>query len=76
MSVALKQFVDTPIDEVRSYWNERPCNIRHSPRTPGTREYFDYQRAWPFRWMPRLVFRALERTLGWHLLITARKGKK
>ncbi|HLJ60088.1 MAG TPA: class I SAM-dependent methyltransferase [bacterium] len=23
------------------YWNARPCNIRHSPRDVGTREYFD-----------------------------------
>jgi SAM-dependent methyltransferase len=30
-----------PIGEVRSYWNRRPCNIRHSPRAVGTREYFD-----------------------------------
>jgi SAM-dependent methyltransferase len=24
-----------------SYWNRRPCNIRHSTRETGTREYFD-----------------------------------
>jgi SAM-dependent methyltransferase len=29
------------IDEVMSYWNRRPCNIRHSTRDVGTREYFD-----------------------------------
>ena len=34
-------FADVPIDAVRSYWNARPCNIRHSPKTVGTREYFD-----------------------------------
>ena len=32
---------DNPIDEVRNYWNARPCNIRHSPAPTGTREYFD-----------------------------------
>ena len=29
------------IDQVREYWNRRPCNIRHSTRPVGTREYFD-----------------------------------
>jgi 2-polyprenyl-3-methyl-5-hydroxy-6-metoxy-1,4-benzoquinol methylase len=27
--------------EVAEYWNKRPCNIRHSPKKVGTREYFD-----------------------------------
>ncbi len=26
---------------VRDYWNSRPCNIRHSPREIGSKEYFD-----------------------------------
>jgi len=29
------------IDEVVSYWNRRPCNIRHSTKEIGSREYFD-----------------------------------
>lgn len=29
------------IEDVRAYWNRRPCNIRHSPKAVGTREYFD-----------------------------------
>jgi ubiquinone/menaquinone biosynthesis C-methylase UbiE len=29
------------IDSIRSYWNNRPCNIRHSTQPVGTREYFD-----------------------------------
>jgi SAM-dependent methyltransferase len=29
------------IDQVRSYWSRRPCNIRHSTKPIGTREYFD-----------------------------------
>jgi SAM-dependent methyltransferase len=29
------------IDEVRDYWNNRPCNIKHSTSPIGTREYFD-----------------------------------
>ena len=29
------------IQTVQSYWNGRPCNIRHSTQPIGTREYFD-----------------------------------
>jgi SAM-dependent methyltransferase len=34
-------FRDVSIDRVRDFWNARPCNIRHSPKEVGTREYFD-----------------------------------
>lgn len=34
-------FKDTPIAKVSGYWNARPCNIRHSPKPVGTKEYFD-----------------------------------
>jgi SAM-dependent methyltransferase len=34
-------FEGTPISRVREYWNARPCNIRHSPKPVGSREYFD-----------------------------------
>jgi 2-polyprenyl-3-methyl-5-hydroxy-6-metoxy-1,4-benzoquinol methylase len=27
--------------DVRRYWDNRPCNIRHSPKPVGSREYFD-----------------------------------
>jgi 2-polyprenyl-3-methyl-5-hydroxy-6-metoxy-1,4-benzoquinol methylase len=30
-----------PVDAVREYWNSRPCNVRHSAKQVGTREYFD-----------------------------------
>ncbi len=29
------------IDDVRNYWNSRPCNIRHSSHPIGTKDYFD-----------------------------------
>lgn len=29
------------IEVVRSYWDSRPCNLRHSPKLTGTKEYFD-----------------------------------
>jgi len=31
----------TNIQTVKSYWNNRPCNIRHSRQEKGTKEYFD-----------------------------------
>ncbi|MBI2010698.1 MAG: methyltransferase domain-containing protein [Candidatus Colwellbacteria bacterium] len=38
---------------------------------PYYRKY-QYRKVWYFRWMPRFLFRALERFLGWNLLIVAR----
>ena len=29
------------IENVKEYWNDRPCNIRHSKKEIGTKEYFD-----------------------------------
>jgi len=29
------------IEEVRAYWDSRPCNLRHSNALVGTRQYFD-----------------------------------
>jgi ubiquinone/menaquinone biosynthesis C-methylase UbiE len=29
------------IDAVKAYWDARPCNVRHSSKPVGTREYFD-----------------------------------
>ena len=31
---------------------------------------YRYEWEWYFRWMPRPLFRALERRFGWHLLLT------
>jgi 2-polyprenyl-3-methyl-5-hydroxy-6-metoxy-1,4-benzoquinol methylase len=39
--MSTETFEQVPIDRVRDYWNRRPCNIRHSTRPPGSREYFD-----------------------------------
>jgi ubiquinone/menaquinone biosynthesis C-methylase UbiE len=38
---AMADFSQITVDQVRSYWDQRPCNIRHSPKPVGTREYFD-----------------------------------
>src|SRR5262245_9922339 len=29
------------IDQVKEYWDRRPCNVRHSPKAFGTRDYFN-----------------------------------
>jgi 2-polyprenyl-3-methyl-5-hydroxy-6-metoxy-1,4-benzoquinol methylase len=29
------------VQHVKEYWDRRPCNIRHSPKPVGAREYFD-----------------------------------
>jgi len=34
-------FAAVPIEHVRDFWNARPCNIRHSDKPVGSREYFD-----------------------------------
>jgi SAM-dependent methyltransferase len=34
-------FREKQTEDVRAYWNARPCNIRHSPKPAGSREYFD-----------------------------------
>jgi SAM-dependent methyltransferase len=42
MSVLEKQpFEAVPLSSVQSYWNNRPCNIRHSPKEIGSVEYFN-----------------------------------
>jgi 2-polyprenyl-3-methyl-5-hydroxy-6-metoxy-1,4-benzoquinol methylase len=34
-------FASVPVESVRDYWNARPCNVRHSDRPVGSRDYFD-----------------------------------
>jgi 2-polyprenyl-3-methyl-5-hydroxy-6-metoxy-1,4-benzoquinol methylase len=36
-----QSFSKVSIEDVRAYWNNRPCNIRHSPQPVGTKIYFD-----------------------------------
>lgn len=37
----LNAFANITIDRVADFWDRRPCNVRHSPKPVGTREYFD-----------------------------------
>jgi len=34
-------FEHTAIEKVKEYWDDRPCNIRHSSAPVGTKQYFD-----------------------------------
>ena len=34
----MSDFSQITVDQVRSYWDRRPCNIRHSPKPVGTRD--------------------------------------
>ena len=46
-------------NEIKAYWNRRPCNLHHSKNIVGTKEYFnevekkkyfvEYQDFLPFR---------------------------
>jgi SAM-dependent methyltransferase len=41
MSEAKDYKREATIDGVKGYWNQRPCNIRHSLKEVGSKEYFD-----------------------------------
>lgn len=53
------------IDDVRQYWNRRPCNLRHSTAVIGTRQYFDEVEARKYFVEPHIpAFAAFERWRG------------
>lgn len=37
----MSEFASVSLDQVRDYWNRRPCNLRHSKKEIGSKEYFD-----------------------------------
>jgi SAM-dependent methyltransferase len=43
------------IEQVREYWNSRPCNLRHSTNPVGSKEYFDEVEARRYRNEPHGV---------------------
>src|SRR5689334_23202498 len=58
-------FEETPITKVSDYWNARPCNIRHSTKPVGTREYFDEVEARKYMVEPHIPgFAEFERWRG------------
>lgn len=34
-------FEQVSVQQVKDYWDRRPCNLLHSPKSVGTKEYFD-----------------------------------
>jgi len=40
-SSTLRTFANKSLADVRRYWDERPCNVRHSSKPVGSKEYFD-----------------------------------
>ena len=50
-----KKFSEVPIDNVQTYWNHRPCNLRHSKEEVGTKKYFQEIEARKFLVEPHLV---------------------
>jgi 2-polyprenyl-3-methyl-5-hydroxy-6-metoxy-1,4-benzoquinol methylase len=42
------------ITDVRNYWDARPCNVRHSQKPVGSREYFDEVEARKYRVEPHI----------------------
>ncbi len=57
------------IERVRTYWDTRPCNIRHSPRQVGTREYFAEVEARKYFVEPHIPrFAQFDRWSGKHVL--------
>jgi ubiquinone/menaquinone biosynthesis C-methylase UbiE len=62
-------FRDVEIARVSEFWDERPCNIRHSPRPVGTREYFDEVEARKYLVEPHIPgFAQFERWRGKKIL--------
>ncbi len=58
-------FGKVEIEQVQDYWNQRPCNIRHSTQPVGTREYFDEVEARKYRVEPHIPeFAEFERWRG------------
>jgi len=43
------------IESVYHFWNERPCNIKHSPKEIGTKEYFEEVTARKYLVEPHII---------------------
>ena len=62
-------FQTTSIEQVKEYWDRRPCNIRHSPRPIGERAYFDEVEARKYFVEPHIPeFAQFERWAGKRVL--------
>ena len=43
------------IEEVKKFWNDRPCNIKHSSKDIGTKEYFNEVECKKFKAEPHII---------------------
>ena len=43
------------IEDVKNFWNNRPCNIRHSSKEIGTLAYFDEVTRKKFHVEPHII---------------------
>jgi 2-polyprenyl-3-methyl-5-hydroxy-6-metoxy-1,4-benzoquinol methylase len=60
---------DKEIVDVQRYWDARPCNIRHSPKPVGSREYFDEVEARKYLVEPHIpAFAQFDRWAGKRVL--------
>jgi 2-polyprenyl-3-methyl-5-hydroxy-6-metoxy-1,4-benzoquinol methylase len=41
MDKTVRRFDEVAISQVKTYWDQRPCNIRHSIAPIGSKQYFD-----------------------------------
>lgn len=53
------------LEDVREFWNRRPCNIRHSVKPTGTREYFEEVEHRKYLVEPHIPEFAAVFTLAW-----------
>jgi SAM-dependent methyltransferase len=64
-----RDFSQIPIERVRDFWNARPCNIRHSPKPVGSKEYFEEVRERKYFVEPHIpAFAEFERWRGKRVL--------
>ena len=60
---------NVPIETVKAFWDARPCNIRHSKREVGSREYFDEVETRRYMVEPHIPeFAGFEHWQGRHVL--------
>ena len=58
-----------PIAEIKNYWNKQPCNILHSKKEQGTKEYYNEVEAWGYKIEPHTkLFPQFDRWKGLSVL--------